>query len=127
LNQYHQFVGSQQSVLWNIKGQLQQPGHDITDWRLGVIELVDLGPDVEIKMDGEYEINVQVPAGKTFESVVQQIYYTTRNGSALLVPSDALRAYTTDHSKSLLQAMTPSTRVYRPMLVTIIPDSGAPQ
>ena len=125
LNQQSQFESTQQPVRWNIKGQLQQPGHDIADWRFGEIKLIDVGPDVQIRKDGEFEINLEIPAGKTFESVVQQVYYTARNGSGLLVPADALQAYQTDSSRSPLLTKTPTTRVYRPMMVSTIADAGA--
>jgi hypothetical protein len=49
LNQPYLFLDSQQPVLWNIKGQLQQSGHDIADWRFGEIKLVEFGPEVQIK------------------------------------------------------------------------------
>jgi len=125
LNQYYQSITH--PVLWNIKGHLQQPGHDISDWRLGELKLVALGPDVQIKEDGEYEVNVEIPAGETFESAVQQIYYTAANGSAMLVPSKAYEDYRTDPSKSQLETVTPTTRVYRPTPVTIIPNTGGLQ
>ena len=127
LKQHYQFVSQQQPVLWNIKGRLQQPAHDIKDWRWGELRLIALGPNVQIKQNGEYEINVQIPAGKTFESAVQQIYYTARNGSALVVPSDELKTFTQNRPKSLLLAATDNTRVYGPRLVTILPDNGASQ
>jgi hypothetical protein len=125
LKQHYQLIS--QTVAWNIKGTLTQPGHNITDWRYGEIKLVDLGPNVQIKEDGEYEIDVQLPASETFESAVQQIYYTTRNnGSALLVPSDALGLYQKDRSTSPLQSMTKTTRVYGPLMVKA-PDAETPE
>jgi hypothetical protein len=72
-------------------------------------------------------------AGKTFESVVQQIYYTTRNGNAVILPGPELDTYIHgDRSKSALKVMTDNTRIYRPTMIGSAPDTeiaatGAPQ
>jgi hypothetical protein len=130
LYQYSQLMT--QPVLWNIKGQLQQPNNGSSDVRWGEIRLVDLDSHVTIDKDGTYEINVEIPAGRTFESVVQQIYYTTRNGNAVILPGPELETYQHgDKSKSQLLTATNNTRIYRPTMVMPVADAasdtGAPQ
>ncbi|MFO1323638.1 MAG: hypothetical protein U1F15_06200 [Burkholderiales bacterium] len=113
-------------TVWNVTGQFRQPGNDITDWRNGaLLKLVQVGPTFDITADGHFTIEVALPEGETFESMVDQIAYTSDRARALIIPKEELDAYQKDKATSKLKGMTGKTRVYHPIDVEVIPATTA--
>lgn len=108
-------------TLWNITGQLRDPGNEIKDWRnSGTLRLVQLGPNVAIEEHGQFTIDVALPEGESFESAVEQIAYTSDRFHLTVLPKAELDAYKKDRASSKLNVMSDKTRVYHPFIVEVV-------
>ena len=106
---------------WTITGQLREPTNQIKDWRnSGTLRLVQLGPNVAIDEHGQFSIDVDLPEGESFESVVQQIAYVSDRFHLEIFPKDELEAFKKNPAASKLSKMSATTRVYRPFDVELV-------
>jgi hypothetical protein len=107
---------------WTIIGSFVAPKNVTVKWEEGNLALMPNSVHPAVHSDGNFEIQVSIPKGKTFEDIVSAIIYTNGPVSGRI---DVVDEFTKRENGSLPQSEPARSRHYSPQPVTVYhPESG---
>lgn len=106
-------------VNWLITGELTVPeGETAIPWHQGSLTVFPTDFEPRVFPSGKFEISARIPAGRTFEDVVQRIDFSHENGSVQVIPREELEEFNAG-GESLLENRTENSRDFRKIPVKV--------
>lgn len=104
---------------WLVTGELTaSDGGGAIPWHEGSLTVFPTDFEARVFPSGKFEIMARIPAGRTFEDVVQRIDFSHEAASIQLFPKEELEKFVAGES-SLLENRTENSRNFRKIPVTV--------